>query len=389
MIARRLAAHSPRAVCEVLVGHGWDSVRAEAAAGSLKSVVVLIENLAPDTVEALVRHNRQLGLDLLTGEEWVLLAGSRSRLGVFARPWSLPAELAEFAMAVGQALPVDPPETWHTARGPLPLNHPILLGILNVTPDSFSDGGKFTSVDAALFHAAQLLESGADIIDLGGESTRPGATPVAAEEETGRVIPVLNALVREYPRLLVSVDTVKAGVAEAALAAGAAIVNDVSGLRLDRRMGAVVAKGRAGLVLMHSRGTVGEMAQTGLGDYGEDPVGVIVHELSGRMDHALEAGIPADAIVLDPGLGFAKSAEQSLLVLDQLESFVALGRPVMIGPSRKRFLGVPTGRSVEDRDRATAVACALAYARGARIFRVHDVAGAREALALAAAVQGS
>lgn len=388
MNARRLAAHSPRAVRDALLRHGWDEVRADAAAGSLDPVVVLLEDLASDTIEALVRHNRQLGLDLLTGEGWVLLAGSRSRLGVFARPWVLPPELVELGTAVGQALPSDSPQHWHTARAPLRLDHPVILGILNVTPDSFSDGGKFTGMDAALRHAGRLLEAGADIVDVGGESTRPGAEPVSAEIEIARVVPVVQALVHQFPQLLVSVDTVKAAVAEAALDAGAAIINDVSGLRLDPAMGSVVSRRQAGLVVMHSRGGVQEMARTELGDYGPDPVARIIGELGASLEHALAAGVAPDAIVLDPGLGFAKTAEQSLLLLDQLASLVALGRPVMVGPSRKRFLGVVTGRPVEDRDRATAAACVVAYDRGARLFRVHDVAMAREALTLAAAVQG-
>lgn len=388
MNARRLAAHSPRAVRDALLRHGWDQVKAEAAAGSLDPVVVLLENLAPETIEALVRHNKQLGLDLLTGEGWVLLAGSRSRLGVFARPWVLPPELVELGTAVGQALPSDLSAGWHTARSPIPLDHPVILGILNVTPDSFSDGGEFADASIALAHAARLVESGADIIDVGGESTRPGAEPVSAEREMARVIPLVKALVREHPAFPISVDTVKAVVAEAALDAGAVIVNDVSGLRLDPAMGSVVARHRAGLVLMHSRGGVHEMARAELGDYGGDPVGVVTGELGRSLEHALTLGVASDAIVLDPGLGFAKTAEQSLLLLDQLASLVALGRPVMVGPSRKRFLGVATGRPVEDRDRATAAASVVAYQRGARLFRVHNVAMAREALALAAAVQG-
>jgi dihydropteroate synthase len=184
------------------------------------------------------------------------------------------------------------------------------------------------------------------------------------------------------------VDTVKAVVAEAALDAGVTIVNDVSGLRLDPAMGSVVARHRAGLVVMHSRGGVHEMARTELGEYGPDPVGVIIGELGRALKQALAVGVASEAVVLDPGLGFAKTAEQSLLVLDQLASFVALGHPVMVGPSRKRFLGVATGSPVADRDRATAAACVVAYQRGARLFRVHDVAMARAALALAAAVQG-
>lgn len=390
MNARRLAAHSPRAVRDLLRRHGWDDNRAANAAGSLGPVVALVEAVPGEAVEALIRHTTKLGLNMLTGEGWLLLAGSRSQFAVFSRPWSLPPEIAELAAQVGRLLDAGADEVplWRHARGALELTRPILMGILNVTPDSFSDGGRFLGAEAALEHATRLLESGADLIDVGGESTRPGAEPVDEEAERSRVLPVVAALVREHPDVLVSVDTVKGGVARAALDAGAAIVNDVSGLRLDPGMGAVAAQTGAGLVVMHSRGGVADMAGTDHGGYGDDPVGSIIGELGRALEGAASAGVAPESIVIDPGLGFSKTAEQSLLVLDQLASFAGLGRPLLVGPSRKRFLGVATGRPVEDRDRATAAACVMAYERGARIFRVHDVRVAREALTLAHAVQG-
>jgi dihydropteroate synthase len=267
------------------------------------------------------------------------------------------------------------------------LDRPVLVGILNVTPDSFSDGGRFTGIEAALAHAEAMLAAGATILDLGGESTRPGRTEaVPPEEELRRVVPVVEALVRRFPELVISVDTVKAAVARACLSAGAAAVNDVSALRLDPDMAATVAVAKAGVILMHSRGPILELSSYLHADYGGDVVGVVLAELRAALALAGAAGIAPEATVLDPGFGFSKTAEQNLLLFDQLPALQALGRPLLVGPSRKRFLGAVTGVPPEERDRATATACALAWERGARLFRVHDVAGAREALAVVQAV---
>jgi dihydropteroate synthase len=267
------------------------------------------------------------------------------------------------------------------------LDRPALVGILNVTPDSFSDGGRFAGIEAALAHAEGLLAAGATILDIGGESTRPGRTEeVSAEEELRRVVPVVEAVARRHPDLVISIDTVKAVVARAALDAGAAVVNDVSALRLDPAMAATVAAAKAGVILMHSRGAILEVSSYRHVEYAGDVVGGVLAELRKSLELAAEAGIGPDSTVVDPGFGFSKTAEQNLLLFDQLAALQALGRPILVGPSRKRFIGAATGVPVEERDRATATACALAYERGARLFRVHDVAGTREALALALAV---
>jgi dihydropteroate synthase len=194
--------------------------------------------------------------------------------------------------------------------------------------------------------------------------------------------------VRRHPDLLISVDTVKSEVARAALDAGAAIMNDVTAFRLDPAMAKVAAGSGAGVILMHSRGGLLEIASYDHADYAGDVVGGVIAELRDSLSTAAAAGIEAAAIVLDPGLGFSKTVEQSVELFDQLEALQALGRPVLVGPSRKRFLGAVTGLPVEERDRATAAACALAWERGARLFRVHAVAAAREALALAHALDG-
>jgi dihydropteroate synthase len=203
------------------------------------------------------------------------------------------------------------------------------------------------------------------------------------------VIPVVEALARRHPAVPISVDTVKSAVARAALEAGAAIINDVSGFRLDPAMAGVAAAAGAGVVLMHSRGTVSTMALLDQATYEPDVVTAVTVELRERLAAAAAGGVGLDHIVLDPGFGFAKTAEQNLLLCDRLASLLALGRPLLVGPSRKRFLGSVTGREIAERDVATAAACVMAYERGARLFRVHNVAATRDALAVAAAVRGA
>lgn len=278
---------------------------------------------------------------------------------------------------------------WQTARGPLALDRPRIMGVLNVTPDSFWDGGRYPTPADALGRAESLLTEGADLIDVGGESTRPGADAVPPGEEIRRTAPVIDAIVREWPDALVSIDTVKAEVAAAALDAGAAVVNDVSALRLDPAMARTCAQARAGLVLMHSRGGVERMASYDLAVYGEDVVAEVAAELEEAVERALGAGVAADAVVLDPGLGFSKRTHDSVAVLRGLGRLAATGYAVLIGPSRKRFLGeVAGGLAVEDRLPGTIAACVAGWLAGARVFRVHDVGPVREALAVAAAVGG-
>jgi len=386
---RPLGFQSERAVREALCSHGWDPGLAETAARGIHPLAFQLTGLDPGALEALVRFAGTLGLEVLTGDTWAILAGPRSRLSAFARPWTVPQPLSEIATRVGMMLPGESPTMWRTARGLVPLDRPVLLGILNVTPDSFSDGGRFTRPEAALSQTEQLLAGGATLIDVGGESTRPGRTEnVPLEEELGRVVPVIQALVRAFPGLLISVDTVKSAVASAAINAGAAVVNDVSAFRLDPGMAAVVAGSAAGVILMHSRGTILEIASYQHAEYGGDLLGAVLEELGAALATAADAGIPPEAVVIDPGFGFSKTVEQNILLFDQLAGLQALGRPILVGPSRKRFLGEVAGLPVDDRDRVTAVACALAYERGARLFRVHAVGAAREALALAQALGG-
>jgi dihydropteroate synthase len=264
------------------------------------------------------------------------------------------------------------------------------MAILNVTPDSFWDAGRYEGVAAALRRAERLLDEGADLLDVGGESTRPGADPVPAGAERERVLPVVEAVVREWPHVLVSIDTVKADVARAALDAGAAVVNDVSGLRLDPAMGPLCAERGAGVVLMHSRGSVERMASYDTAVYGDDPVGEVVAELEGALERARGAGVDDRAVVLDPGLGFSKRTAHSAAVLRSLDRILALRRPVLLGPSRKRFIGeLAGGVPLEERLSGTLAACVVGYLAGARLFRVHDVAPVRQALAVAGALAGA
>jgi len=276
---------------------------------------------------------------------------------------------------------------WRVGDRELALDRPVVMGILNVTPDSFSDGGQFDDPARAIEQAARMVAEGADIIDVGGESTRPqGATPVTAGEEQGRVVPVIRAIVEQFPQVVVSIDTVKAETAAAALGAGAAIVNDVSGFRLDPGMAAVCAGARCGVVLMHSRGDVSTMGTYQHASY-DAVVEAVVRELGGSIAAARAAGIGDDAIVLDPGLGFAKRSEHSLSMLAGLPELLALGYPVLVGASRKRFVGELTGVTVPaERSFGTVGANVAALMLGARLFRVHDVAPSRQALDVAWAV---
>ena len=385
-----LATHSSRALRETLLAHGWEVEPADAAANGSEPVALHLTGLDEAALEALVRYAGRLGLEVHTGDGWAVLAGSRWRLGTFARPWTSPPELAELATQVGLAIPAEPVPAWRTARGSLPLDEPVIVGILNVTPDSFSDGGRFDRLDAARAQAGRLIEAGARVIDVGGESTRPGRDAgVPEDEERARVLPVIRAIVADHPGIVVSIDTVKSPVARAAIGEGAAVINDVAAFRLDPAMADVAAATGAGVVLMHSRGTITEIASYQHAEYGGHVTGAVIAELRAAIAGAVAHGVAPEAIVVDPGLGFSKTPEQSAQLCDQLAALRALGRPILVGPSRKRFVGAIAGlESAAERDRASAVVCALAWERGARLFRVHDVAAVREALAVSRGIAG-
>lgn len=379
-----LAAHTPEAVRAALAARGWEPQASWFAATGVQPVVLLLEDISETEREGLVHWSTKSGADVLTGEGWALVGTAASRLAPLARPDRVPAALAGLSPELARFLVglADPPRMWQVRGTTIALDRPVILGILNVTPDSFSDGGKFSDVERAVAQAEQLTADGSQLIDVGGESTRPGAGVVPAAEEIARVVPVIAQLARRNLGP-VTVDTRKAVVARAALDAGAVAVNDVSGLAFDAALGETVARAGAGLIVMHMRGTPDTMDRLAVYQHVAAEVGA---ELGAAAARAESAGVPHERIVVDPGFGFAKTPAHNLRLLDELATIAGLGYPVAVGPSRKRFLGSATGRPVDDRDRATAVACALAWERGARIFRVHDAALAREALTLAQAV---
>ena len=256
------------------------------------------------------------------------------------------------------------------------------MGVVNVTPDSFSDGGAFLDADAAVEHGLRLAFEGADLLDIGGESTRPGADPVPADEELRRVIPVIEGIRARNPDARISIDTSKSTVAAAALDAGADYVNDVTALRGDPDMAALVAERDVDVCLMHMLGTPRTMQSEARYD---DVVTDVRAFLSSRIEAAMAAGIALERIEVDPGIGFAKTLDHNLEVLRRLDELTALGRPIVLGTSRKSFLGRITGRETAGRMPATLATLVMAYERGAEVFRVHDVAPARDALAVAAA----
>ncbi len=260
------------------------------------------------------------------------------------------------------------------------------MGILNLTPDSFSDGGRYLDPAAACARAAELVEQGADILDLGAESTRPGAAEITAEEEISRLLPVVKKIISDL-KVPVSIDTTKPETAELALKAGAHIINDISGLGQGNspRLAEIVRKFDAGLVLMHRRGNPQTMQQ--MTDYG-DLVSDTVSELAKSVQTAQAAGLETEQLVIDPGLGFAKTAEQNFEIMRNLERFQIFGRPVLLGPSRKAFIGRASGRETHEREFGTAAAAAIAVMKGVNILRVHEVKAMRDAVRTAEAIRG-
>jgi len=258
-------------------------------------------------------------------------------------------------------------------------SRPLIMGVLNVTPDSFADHGAHFDHAVALAHARALAAAGADILDVGGESTRPFAEPVPLEEELRRVIPVIAAIAAEIP-VPISIDTYKAKVARAALDAGAAIINDISALRFDPEMAELAAGAKAPVVLMHMQGTPRDMQQD---PHYDDLMGEITAFFRERLDFAVSQGIARELIVLDPGLGFGKTGEHNLEILRRLEAFLELGCPLLVGPSRKAFIGRLTGQPAgPERDAGTLAALLASVQRGARIVRTHNVASAMQFFAV-------
>src|ERR687890_2043076 len=257
---------------------------------------------------------------------------------------------------------------------------PVVVGILNVTPDSFSDGGDFLDPEAAAEQAATMLDEGADMLDVGGESTRPGSDPVSQEEEVRRVVPVLKRILSVRPEAVISIDTYRSGTATAALEAGASLVNDVTALRGDPRMASVIEAAACPVILMHMQGEPKTMQKE---PHYQDVVREVSDFLAERAEYAVAAGVRPENIIVDPGIGFGKNLEHNLALLRNLDAIVDLGFRVLIGASRKSFIKRITGaQEARDRVSCTVATTVLAFEQGATFFRVHDVRANREALAV-------
>lgn len=265
----------------------------------------------------------------------------------------------------------------------LNLNRTLIMAILNITPDSFYDGGRYLEPQAALDRAEQLIAEGADLLDLGAESTRPGAEPVPPEEQLARLLPVLRPLARKV-RVPISIDTTSARVAEVVLSEGAAVINDISGLKFDPALARVCARHNASLILMHIRGTPRTMQRNPV--Y-EDLMAEITAELQRSIDRALEAGVAFENLLIDPGIGFGKKPEHNLEILRRLAELRSLNRPIVIGPSRKSFIGHILNLPPQERLEGTIAACIVGALNGAHVVRVHDVLPVRRALQVLAAIQ--
>ncbi|MBN1687473.1 MAG: dihydropteroate synthase [Candidatus Omnitrophica bacterium] len=274
---------------------------------------------------------------------------------------------------------------WQCRDYHLDCSRTLLMGVLNLTPDSFSDGGRFVDPSKAINQAFQMVQEGADILDLGGESTRPGAQAVSVEEELRRIIPVLDPLKGKIP-IPISVDTTKPEVADICLQKGADIINDVSGLKdSGGPMAALIKAYGAGIVLMHRRGN--PLTMQTLTQY-EDVVSEVLRELKESCQIAERAGIDPSQIAIDPGLGFAKTAEQNCEMIRNLERFQVLNRPILLGPSRKSFIGKIIGREANEREMGTAAVCAVAVTKRVNILRVHEIGRMRDVVLMAEAIRG-
>jgi len=395
---RDLQVNSPSAALAVLDEIKVDACGIEAMLPKMGHLNIRIEGVSCRAANIIKQEMLAVGGDAAVARGTVacsipatdvILMGTPKQLRKFAEKITRqPFGLALLAVSVARFLENINNQSLvlKTARRDIALgDRTLIMGIVNVTPDSFSDGGRYLATDQAIAHALRLVDEGADILDFGGESSRPGALPVSPEEELARLIPVMEAVAKRVDTPL-SVDTTKAAVARAALDAGAEIVNDISSMRFDDKMPAVIAGKGAAVVLMHMRGTPRDM-QAGDLNYAS-LWGEILRFLEKRIDAAQKDGIGERQIVVDPGLGFGKSAEDNLKILRELRECRILGVPVLVGPSRKAFIGRITGGTPAERTEGTAAAVTAAIMNGADIVRVHDVGIMKKAAAVADAVKG-
>jgi dihydropteroate synthase len=372
---------NPIAMQSALTRAGMDPVRVDALIDGSLTVGLLVSDLPGVERDHLLHASHENPVDAVSGDGWVFLHGTVAHLAGLTRPRHsiLSDDLAHALRGPLRGL-TDPITQWQTGTGPIDVSRPLVAGIVNITPDSFSDGGEFLDPAAARRRAGELVADGADVIDVGGHSTKPGAEAVSTGEEWNRLRPALEAIVSEVPGVPISVDTFRSEIARRSIDAGASIINDVSGLRFDDSLASVCSTTGAGLVLMHSRGDLSTMASYEHVDYG-DIVFDVASELTESVNRALDAGVDREAIVVDPGLGFGKKGSQNHELLARLSDFAALGFPVMVGPSRKRFVREMVGsESLSVVDEATSNICVLSWLAGARLFRVHRSDQVRRAL---------
>lgn len=392
---RALCLTSPAAAQKELERIGVDPVGIVQMLPKLEPHALLVPQVRAAAANILKQEMLSLGGDAAVARGTVacsvsstdvLLIGTRKQLLILCnklagQPFglkTLASQLALFLKTVQQ-----PPTIWQTSRRQLSLERPLIMGILNVTPDSFSDGGCYSTVKQAVERALQMEAEGADLLDIGGESTRPGADAVSAEEECTRVLPVIEALANRLT-IPISIDTWKSSVADACLTAGAEIINDISGLNFDPALAEVVARHQAGLVVMHTRGTPQQMQQdTAYADL----LGEVADSLLQSVASAKSAGIAHEQIALDPGIGFAKDLHGNLELLRRLQELCSLGYPLLVGTSRKSFIGKTLQReAAADRLFGTAATVAHAVTSGARIVRVHDVQAMKDVALMAYAI---
>jgi dihydropteroate synthase len=380
---RHLIIQKDSEAVEALQRIGVDPYGIDAMAPKMQNLNVLLEGLTCRAANIIKQEMLSIGGDVAVARGSVdcsidhtdaIVMGTRKQLRLFAEKISRqPFGLKKISQDITALLSNLDRDVFllKTSRREIKLGErTLLMGIVNVTPDSFSDGGRFANAEEAVSHGVRLEEEGADILDVGGESSRPGADPVALDEEIRRVIPVVEALSRKV-RIPISVDTTKSEVARAALEKGAEMVNDISAMQFDGSMAETVARCGAAVVLMHMRGTPRDMQQGDLAY--EDLFAEIIAYLGEKIEKAQAAGIGGENILIDPGIGFGKSAEDNLRLIKRLAEFKVLGRPVLIGTSRKMFIGKVTGGSPRERLEGTAATVTAAVLNGAHVVRVHDV----------------
>lgn len=396
--ARELAINTPAQARIELVRIGADPAGVAAMAGKMHTRCIRLNSLECRQANILKQEMLALGGDAAVARGTVaciiestdvILIGTDKQLHLLCgklrtQPFGLP-QLADVLTGLLTDITCAP-DKWLTSRREFSLERPLIMGILNLTPDSFSDGGLFTNPNAAVAHALEMEADGADIIDIGGESTRPGAQELSADEETGRILPVLEKLSGRL-RCAISIDTWKSSVAAVAISAGAEIINDISGFTFDPHMADIAARSSAAAVLMHTRGKPDGMQQDTV--YPDLMTEIITH-LRKSVSRAVESGIARNRIAIDPGIGFGKDKAGNLEILRRLGELKSLGLPILSGTSRKSFIGAVLGQpAAKERIYGTAATVALSVANGASILRVHDVRAMRQAADMAHAVMKS